>query len=83
MKAGQYWDEKDVYGHVYSVNDPYMTMSILEPGGEGGCLTQQRVSLLNSIDSRHCLLAVNAGFFNTTSGACYGKGINCCTNRSL
>ena len=73
IKTGPLWDEVDVLGRQYTIYNPHLTVSVLEPGYEGGCRAKQRATVLQSISDKKCLLAFNAGFFNTSSGDCYGS----------
>lgn len=72
---GNYWNEKDVLIHVAYVNNPMETVSVYEPLHDGTCHsdTRRNATVLQSATSRQCLLAVNAGLFNTKTGECYGK----------
>ncbi|XP_068997176.1 N-acetylglucosamine-1-phosphodiester alpha-N-acetylglucosaminidase [Embiotoca jacksoni] len=65
-----------VYGHMTVVHDPLRTVSVLEPGGPGGCNMNLRVSVKETAEAAGCLYAQNAGFFNTKSGACLGNVVN-------
>ncbi|XP_013791601.1 N-acetylglucosamine-1-phosphodiester alpha-N-acetylglucosaminidase-like [Limulus polyphemus] len=62
-----------VKGHYSIVSDPLRTISILEPKQVGGCELKIRETVANSATQRNCLLAINAGFFNTHTGACLGN----------
>ncbi|XP_047455851.1 N-acetylglucosamine-1-phosphodiester alpha-N-acetylglucosaminidase [Mugil cephalus] len=62
-----------VYGHMTVVRDPLRTVSVLEPGGPGGCNMNQRVSVEETAKAAGCLYAQNGGFFNTGSGQCLGN----------
>ncbi|XP_008281402.1 N-acetylglucosamine-1-phosphodiester alpha-N-acetylglucosaminidase isoform X2 [Stegastes partitus] len=65
-----------VYGHMTVVHDPLRTVSVLEPGGTGGCKMNHRVSVEETAAAAGCLYAQNAGFFNTHSGACLGNVVS-------
>ena len=72
--VGPFYNERIVIGRQYIVNNPAETLSVVEPGGvEGGCAAEKVVTVEDSSDSRQCLLAVNAGFFNITSYSCLGE----------
>lgn len=60
-------------GHQVIINDPALTLSVLEPQMSGGCSSKTRETVAISADQRHCLFAANAGFFNVTDGSCLGK----------
>uniref|UniRef100_A0A3B4ZNQ4 N-acetylglucosamine-1-phosphodiester alpha-N-acetylglucosaminidase n=1 Tax=Stegastes partitus TaxID=144197 RepID=A0A3B4ZNQ4_9TELE len=63
-------------GHMTVVHDPLRTVSVLEPGGTGGCKMNHRVSVEETAAAAGCLYAQNAGFFNTHSGACLGNVVS-------
>ncbi|XP_070692131.1 N-acetylglucosamine-1-phosphodiester alpha-N-acetylglucosaminidase [Pempheris klunzingeri] len=65
-----------VYGHMTAVVDPLRTLSVLEPGGPGGCGMNQRASVEETAEAAGCLYAQNAGFFDTNSGACLGNVVS-------
>ncbi|XP_070576218.1 N-acetylglucosamine-1-phosphodiester alpha-N-acetylglucosaminidase-like isoform X2 [Ptychodera flava] len=72
------WDiterlSKLVYGHISYVNNPLRTLSVLEPREVGGCAKSLRATVEETALQKHCLVAVNAGFFNTHTGACLGN----------
>lgn len=70
---GQYsWDKKPVYGHHFIVNNPQLTVSVLEPGTSDGCTNHNAATVTESAKQKNCIVAVNAGFFNTTSHHCFG-----------
>lgn len=62
-----------IFGHQVIINDPALTLSVLEPQMIGGCSLKTREIVSISADQRHCLFAANAGFFNVTDGSCLGK----------
>ncbi|XP_078480605.1 LOW QUALITY PROTEIN: N-acetylglucosamine-1-phosphodiester alpha-N-acetylglucosaminidase-like, partial [Lampetra planeri] len=70
--AGNRW----VYGHMTVVRDPLRTLSVLEPGGSGGCEKGQRVTVEEMSVITGCLYALNAGFFNITSYQCLGNVVS-------
>lgn len=61
-------------GHVYYINNPAQTISVIEPGGEGGCNAKNPVvkKVRETASSKNCRVAINAGFFNTHTHKCYG-----------
>ncbi|XP_078689990.1 N-acetylglucosamine-1-phosphodiester alpha-N-acetylglucosaminidase-like [Branchiostoma floridae x Branchiostoma belcheri] len=64
---------KNGYGHYTVINNPLRTFSVVEPGGSNGCIEERRRTVLNTSQARTCHVAVNAGFFNTHTGACLGN----------
>lgn len=58
------------------VHDPLRTVSVLEPGGPGGCENSLRELVENTARTRKCLVAQNGGFFNTYSGSCLGNVVS-------
>ncbi|XP_059195573.1 N-acetylglucosamine-1-phosphodiester alpha-N-acetylglucosaminidase-like [Centropristis striata] len=65
-----------VYGHLTVVRDPVETLSVVEPGGPGGCLMSRRAAVEQTAQAAGCLFAQNAGFFNTQSGECLGNVVS-------
>ncbi|XP_023231303.1 N-acetylglucosamine-1-phosphodiester alpha-N-acetylglucosaminidase-like isoform X1 [Centruroides sculpturatus] len=65
-----------VYGHYSIVYDPLHTLSVLEPSHEGGCSHNVRETVANTALKNKCLVAVNAGYFNTLTGACLGNVVS-------
>ncbi|XP_071770052.2 N-acetylglucosamine-1-phosphodiester alpha-N-acetylglucosaminidase-like [Centroberyx gerrardi] len=65
-----------VYGHMTVVHDPLRTVSVLEPGGPGGCGRKQRAPVEETAEAAGCLYAQNAGFFNTKKGQCLGNVVS-------
>ncbi|XP_077991698.1 N-acetylglucosamine-1-phosphodiester alpha-N-acetylglucosaminidase-like [Glandiceps talaboti] len=66
---------KVIYGHYVIINDP-MTLSVLEPGSEGGCQRHERETVVNSTVQKQCIMGMNAGFFDVITGACLGNVIS-------
>uniref|UniRef100_UPI0037E9B3E7 N-acetylglucosamine-1-phosphodiester alpha-N-acetylglucosaminidase-like n=1 Tax=Semicossyphus pulcher TaxID=241346 RepID=UPI0037E9B3E7 len=62
-----------VHGHMTVVHDPLMRVSVMEPGGPGGCKKNHRVTVQETAKAAGCLYALNAGFFNTTTDGCLGN----------
>ncbi|XP_029927909.1 N-acetylglucosamine-1-phosphodiester alpha-N-acetylglucosaminidase-like isoform X2 [Myripristis murdjan] len=58
------------------VHDPLRTVSVLEPGGPGGCGMNYRALVEETARAAGCLYAQNAGFFNTRSGGCLGNVVS-------
>uniref|UniRef100_UPI00358FB1F5 N-acetylglucosamine-1-phosphodiester alpha-N-acetylglucosaminidase isoform X2 n=1 Tax=Myxine glutinosa TaxID=7769 RepID=UPI00358FB1F5 len=68
---------KWVYGLWTVVDDPVQLVTVLEPGGPGGCAVQRRETVTSTATScGGCLFAVNAGFFRPATGACIGAIIS-------
>ncbi|XP_071481488.1 N-acetylglucosamine-1-phosphodiester alpha-N-acetylglucosaminidase-like [Diadema antillarum] len=65
-----------VPGRIAWVNSPMHTVSVLEPFESGGCTNKLRATVAMSAKQEDCLLAVNAGFFNTRQGDCYGNVVS-------
>ncbi|XP_063736140.1 N-acetylglucosamine-1-phosphodiester alpha-N-acetylglucosaminidase-like isoform X2 [Eleginops maclovinus] len=65
-----------VYGHMTVVPDPLRMLSVLEPGGPGGCEGNRRASVEETAEAAGCLYAQNGGFFDTKSGACLGNVVS-------
>uniref|UniRef100_A0A3Q3FZD6 N-acetylglucosamine-1-phosphodiester alpha-N-acetylglucosaminidase n=1 Tax=Labrus bergylta TaxID=56723 RepID=A0A3Q3FZD6_9LABR len=63
-------------GHMVFVHDPLKTVSVLEPGGPGGCERSHRVTVQETAEAAGCLYALNAGFFNTTTDGCLGNVVS-------
>ena len=72
-QVNQYFMSHYVTGHISIVNNPGRTVSVIEPGGPGGCAKQSRETVRNSALTQNCILAHNAGFFDTLNGSCKGK----------
>ncbi|XP_062848373.1 N-acetylglucosamine-1-phosphodiester alpha-N-acetylglucosaminidase [Trichomycterus rosablanca] len=62
-----------VSGHITVVLDPLRTVSVLEPGGPGGCEKPRRELVEKTARMRKCLIAQNGGYFVTGSGLCLGN----------
>ena len=58
------------------VHDPLRTVSVLEPGGPGGCGMNQQVTVEETAKAAGCLYAQNAGFFDTEKGECHGNVVS-------
>ncbi|XP_029306922.1 N-acetylglucosamine-1-phosphodiester alpha-N-acetylglucosaminidase-like [Cottoperca gobio] len=65
-----------VHGHMTVVQDPLRTLSVLEPGGPGGCEKNPRVTVEETAAPAGCLYAQNAGFFNITTDRCVGNVVS-------
>ncbi|TTA40573.1 N-acetylglucosamine-1-phosphodiester alpha-N-acetylglucosaminidase [Bagarius yarrelli] len=62
-----------VSGHITVVHDPLRTVSVVEPGGPGGCKNFLRELVENTAKTRKCLIAQNGGYFITKNGQCLGN----------
>jgi len=60
-----------VLGHLVKVNNPIGRVSMALP--PGGCGQREKTSITAQKHSPRCALAVNAGYFNVTDGACIGN----------
>lgn len=58
------------------VHDPLRTLSVLEPGGPGGCGENLRVGVEETARAGRCLYAQNGGFFGTKGGECLGNVVS-------
>uniref|UniRef100_A0A4W5NNJ2 N-acetylglucosamine-1-phosphodiester alpha-N-acetylglucosaminidase n=1 Tax=Hucho hucho TaxID=62062 RepID=A0A4W5NNJ2_9TELE len=65
-----------VTGHITVVHDPLRTVSVLEPGGPGGCGMNQREVVEETARAGRCLYAQNGGFFSTRTGECLGNVVS-------
>ncbi|XP_024917381.1 N-acetylglucosamine-1-phosphodiester alpha-N-acetylglucosaminidase isoform X2 [Cynoglossus semilaevis] len=69
-------ESKYVYGRLTRVHDPLRTVSVLEPGGPGGCGMNLMVSVEETAQAAGCLYAQNAGFFHVDTRQCLGNIIS-------
>lgn len=76
LEVGTGSNRRTVYGHHVIVNNPNRTTSVVEPREPGGCQLHDQEMVAISAASRNCTVAVNAGFFNITDGACLGNVIS-------
>ena len=71
--------QRYLLGSIAFVENPYHTLSVLEPSKPGGCAmkyfsaARSTVTATSSRRQRGCKLAVNAGYFSMTSGQCLGN----------
>lgn len=72
-EVGTYF-KRDVLVHMSVVNNPAKTVAILEPGHPGSCQDgwADRATVMETAKQKSCIVAVNAGFFNTHNGTCLG-----------
>ncbi|XP_064610532.1 N-acetylglucosamine-1-phosphodiester alpha-N-acetylglucosaminidase-like [Liolophura sinensis] len=77
-EVGEYWNKRRVHGHVTFVNNPVQTVAVLEPLHQGTCQKggAERATVIKSAEQRNCLVAINAGFFNTKTGECLGNVVS-------
>ena len=55
------------------MNNPARTLTVMEPGGRGGCENRTRSTVRETARTQQCVLATNAGFYNTTTDECLGE----------
>ncbi|NXG04735.1 NAGPA acetylglucosaminidase, partial [Sakesphorus luctuosus] len=67
---------RPVYGHFTFVSDPLRTVSVLEPGGPGGCREHRRAPVPDTARLGTCLVAQNGGYFNMETGECLGNVVS-------
>ncbi|CAH1779727.1 unnamed protein product [Owenia fusiformis] len=72
-KVGEWWDQKNVIGRYSVISDPLHTVSVVEPSGPGGCERHNRSTVRETSAVKKCIIAQNAGLFNTSSGECHGN----------
>ncbi|XP_056142572.1 N-acetylglucosamine-1-phosphodiester alpha-N-acetylglucosaminidase isoform X2 [Lampris incognitus] len=65
-----------VYGHMTVVHDPLQVVSVLEPGGPGGCGINHRAQVEETAKAAGCLYAQNGGYFRTKNGQCLGNVVS-------
>lgn len=58
------------------VHDPLSTLSVLEPGGPGGCGMNHRATVEETAAAAGCLVAQNGGFFDTKHNWCLGNVVS-------
>lgn len=63
-------------GHITEVHDPLRSVSVLEPGGPGGCRLSHRELVEHTAKTRKCLVSQNGGFFDIDNGQCLGNVIS-------
>lgn len=69
------YNARDILLHVAYVHNPMKTVSVYEPLHDGTCKMRNRTlaKVKTTAEIRHCIVASNAGLFNTKNGACYGR----------
>ena len=64
-------------GSLVRIDDPYYTLSVLEPHEPGGCQVRYNSAVRSTVSAtanrRGCKVAVNAGYFSVTTGRCLGN----------
>lgn len=65
-----------VYGHFTFVRNPRRTLSVLEPGGAGGCRARRRAPVEETARLGKCLVAQNGGYFDMETGECLGNVVS-------
>ncbi|XP_062394468.1 N-acetylglucosamine-1-phosphodiester alpha-N-acetylglucosaminidase isoform X2 [Sardina pilchardus] len=65
-----------VSGHITVVSDPLRTVSVLEPGGQGGCQQSRTTRVSETARPKKCLYAQNGGFFDTDKNSCLGNVVS-------
>ncbi len=64
-------------GSIVYVDDPYYTLSVLEPSQPGGCKVKYFSAVRSTVsatsNNRGCKIATNAGYFSVTDGKCLGN----------
>jgi len=76
VEVGVGGNRRTVYGHHVIVSNPSRTTSVVEPGKLGGCELHERETVATTSVANKCVVAVNAGFFNMTDGACLGNVVS-------
>lgn len=61
-----------IRGHYIIISDPLKTLSVLEADQAGGCNLTIKQTVSETSKKGNCILALNAGFFDTKRGICYG-----------
>ncbi|ESO95068.1 hypothetical protein LOTGIDRAFT_188920, partial [Lottia gigantea] len=74
-EIGSYYYKNPVTIRYQRVDFPLNTLSVLEPGEPGTCREGHGTRSITSKTalSGNCIVGVNGGFFNTTTGACLGN----------
>nr|XP_056722571.1 N-acetylglucosamine-1-phosphodiester alpha-N-acetylglucosaminidase [Euleptes europaea] len=69
-------NRRPVYGHFTIARDPLRTLSVLEPGGPGGCRNRSRATVEETARLGKCLVAQNGGYFDMDTGECLGNVVS-------
>ncbi|NWX83059.1 NAGPA acetylglucosaminidase, partial [Nothoprocta ornata] len=69
-------NRKVVYGHFTFARNPLRTLSVLEPGGAGGCGAHRRAPVEETARLGQCLVAQNGGYFDMATGECLGNVVS-------
>ena len=72
------WATKYVHGHIAVIDSPLQTFSVLYPKGAVACSKWSgiRQTVSDTANDGKCILAINAGFFNTHTAGCLGNIIS-------
>ncbi|KAG9355805.1 hypothetical protein JZ751_000647 [Albula glossodonta] len=65
-----------VSGHMTFVNNPLQSVSVLEPGGPGGCGIAHTETVEKTSRVKKCLFSQNGGYFNMETGECLGNVVS-------
>lgn len=65
-----------VTGHLTRAAEPLRTLSVLEPGGPGGCAARRRATVEETVREAGCSVAQNGGFFRMDTGECLGNAVS-------
>jgi len=76
LKVGAGSNRRAVYGHHVIISNPNRTVSVVEPHEQGGCQLHDRETVAASAAANKCTVAMNAGFYNVTDGACLGNVVS-------
>ncbi|KAG8201591.1 hypothetical protein JTE90_011257 [Oedothorax gibbosus] len=68
--------QKIVRGHYVVISNPLETLSVFEPDQPGGCNLNIRQTVRETARKNECLVAINAGYFDTKKGSCLGNVIS-------
>lgn len=66
---------RTIRGHLIKISNPLDTLSVLEPDQPGGCSLNIRQTVAETAKKNKCLVAINAGYFDTKDGKCLGKSV--------
>ncbi|GAB1597853.1 N-acetylglucosamine-1-phosphodiester alpha-N-acetylglucosaminidase-like isoform X1 [Argonauta hians] len=78
-KISHTFSERYVTINYQLVNYPWQTLSVLEPLRANSCtnkISTVRATVEESAKRMNCLVATNAGFFNTHTGECLGNVVS-------
>ncbi|NWS98674.1 NAGPA acetylglucosaminidase, partial [Mionectes macconnelli] len=75
-EGGSGGGRKVLYGHLTLVRNPLRALSVLEPGGAGGCRERRRATVQETAQLGNCLVAQNGGYFDMETGECLGNVVS-------